>query len=62
MRLVGCVRVVILDLEVDEFAGEWAEGNVKAELRWKRPPTDCHTSPAFSFFGAFSEMLGFKVW
>ena len=38
---------VILELEVDEFAGEWAEGFVKAELRWKRPPTDCHTSPAF---------------
>lgn len=38
---------IILELEVDEFAGEWAEGNVKAELQWKRPPTDCHTSPAF---------------
>lgn len=56
--LVGCVRVVILDLEVDEFAGEWAEGNVKAELRWKRPPTDCHTSPAFFCSVCFPKCRG----
>ena len=35
--------------------------HVEAELRWKRPPTDYHTNPAFFCWGDFFEMLRFKV-